>query len=345
MGYNGKMLSFIKKHWLVILLAAAAALLGFFWFSIRSQPQTTPPSVPQGVLERPGLPGEQINPGAQININVSPPQEQKTPLLLVSKTSPFTESETASFANKLGFSGQAFIAEDVSVGKTYNWSSRDEFLIVVPRENKIVYGQDLLLFPPPKTGVLPQPTSAENQLLAFARNLGLSIPSTTNQAGVRYLSLAGPEPLLVSQQTADALEVSLVPQFEGKDLTLGGADFTMVVGWFDKNGNLVRLDWENPIDSISAEEEYQLKNLTEIRETVLQKGRVVVLEDGLPIARAGNSLRTATINQVKIVYLVPSQGSLSHPVYVLFGQGRLSDGRSVEVEIFLPAIKEEFFRN
>lgn len=334
------MVGFIKRYWLIILLAITASFLAFLWFAGKSEPIKIVPE-----LEKPMLPGAAFREGARISLRTSPPAGQTGPLYSFEETTVFSEERARQIAKSLGFEAEPYVAEDISFGKTYSWSKEDSFITIVPSQKTFDYGKDMLSFPPPQQGALPSPEQAYLNTIAFLRAAGLSAGAGGfSSQKIGYLSARGAEVAVVTQLNADLIEISLVASVGETQIYKESQELVAVTAWLDKNGEVVKLIWKDPITSLSEGKSYPLKNANEMAGALMGEGSVVAFEGGLQSLALSQDISSTTLTETKLVFLV-QEGETLHPVFLLSGSGITWGGQIITVQVFLPAIKNPYYKD
>lgn len=336
------MFSFVKKYWFFIVLATIATILGILWANKPAeQPTEETTRKPVPLLQKTGLPGKNIDPKTQI-VNTDEPQNTSLPVLSLTRKQPFSPQEAKIIATALGFTIEPFVSQDIQEGQVYSWTEGDNFMSIGARSQKVSFGKDLLLSPPPTTGQFPSLDAAKVQVFSLLKSAGLSGEETKTTS--RYISLSGSVPVETTLENAVFLEISMSSEFEGLNLVSSDPEMVLARAWFDKQGNITRFDWKNPIESLAKTEEYDLKDKTEIDKSLLQEGRIIKIGDGSFENPNPEDLLSIKTTSIKSAYFVPDEGALIEPIFILQGESLSSSGQSYPVWIYLSATKEAYFK-
>ncbi|MBI4057973.1 hypothetical protein HY405_01530 [Candidatus Microgenomates bacterium] len=328
------MVTFIKKFWLFILLAALAALLTALWYL--KPPEQPPQKIT--TITGPSLPGELIDPKTQINFSAQT-QETKAPVLRFERKDALSSTELNTLAQKFGFEEKPNVSNDVLLGDIYNWVSEARSLRIVVTTHEITFKRNLQLSPPPETGQLPSQEIGRTSLFSFIKKIGFILPDGVVEK-TRFISLQGPVPVTTSPEDAQLLEISLLPTFKGIPLVDEDPKMAIARVWIDKGGTFARFEWQNPIISLTPQEEYPLKTTQEIQQSLITEGRLVLL--GGALAPESQVVSYITLSNITLSYLLHSEGNTAQPVFILSGDGRNFTRESSRVFIYLPAIKSQY---
>lgn len=332
------MFGFLKKYWLFILLAALATLLAVLWYQSATQKEEiSTPKLP--MIDKPALPGRNIGSTSQILINAEP-QETTTPLMKITRKPPFSTTEINGMSQALNFAGQPTVVQDVFEGAIYVWVNNALSLTITPNSNGIRLNRDLDLDPLPQAGQFPSLVEAINNFSSIIQKLGLTLP-TTNPTQ-RYIRFNGNVPETSIKEDSEIFELSY--SFYLGEFLVVDHDPNMVETkiWFDKNGKVAKFEWQNPIESSGKINEYPAKDISEIIKFIKQEGEIILIGDGSPEMPYPESLSKIDITSIKLGYLLPQQGEILQPIFILTGNAQSMFG-SFSTWIYLPAIKEEYF--
>lgn len=336
---------FIKKYWLFIVLATIATILGILWANKPTkQPMEETTRKPAPALQKLTLPGKKIDPKTQITIaNTAEPQNISLSVLLLTRKTFFSPQEAKIIAQALGFTIEPFVSQDIREGQVYSWTEGNNFMSIGAGSQKISFGRDLLLSPPPTAGQLPSPDTARAQMFSLLKSAGLSTQEEIATTG-RYITLSGSAPVETQFESALFLEISFLPDFEGVAIVNHDPEMVSARAWFDKQGKIARFDWKNQIESLTKTEEYTLKDKGELDNLLPQEGKIVKIGDGSFEDPNPEDLLSIKISSIKSAYFVPDEGTLVEPIFILQGEALSSNGQSYPVWIYLAATKEAYFR-
>lgn len=329
------MINFIKKHWLLIGLAGVASLLAAIWFIGRTNPEEKLPDLPK--LEIPIISGRTIEPATQVVLNIKL-ENAVGPVVSLARKQPFGTAKIQELAANFGFGEEPLVSQDIEKGSVYIYNSADYSLVITPLSNEILYAKNLAQEELPD-GVLPSEEVAAAKSAAFATSVGLSIDQYTTKSF--YLSSNGPEIQQVSETDADLIEVHLIKQFGGLSIVAQNIDFYTLRTWINKNGEIVRFEWRDEIESLTAGQEYPLKNIDELSTAIYIEGKIVLVENKSEVGFTPN-IGQINITQSSVAYFLPSSGDILQPVFVL--NGTVTSGNiNYPVWIYVPAIKSIYF--
>lgn len=329
------MFKFFKKHWLLIGLAMVASLLGAIWFIGQSKPTEELPNLPK--IEASVLSGRNIEPATRATLNIALPGNI-APVAKLIRKHPFDAQKIRELAANFGFNSEPIVSQDIEKGSIYIYNSADYSLTITPATNAILYAKNLSQEISPE-GTLPSQEVAAAKSAAFATSVGLSIDQYTTKSF--YLSSNGPEIQQVSEADADLIEVHLIKQFGGLSIVAQNIDFYTLRTWINKNGEIVRFEWRDEIESLTAGQEYPLKNIDELSTTIYIEGKIVLVENKSEVGFTPN-IGQINITQSSVAYFLPSSGDILQPVFVL--NGTVTSGNiNYPVWIYVPAIKSIYF--
>lgn len=333
----------MKKYWVFIILAAVATLLGFVWFKkssatpVQKQPSPKEQSLPK--IEGFSLLGVNINPQTQFKFSVSSQPEEKAPLLSVVKNPPYTKEKMTEIAKTLGFTTEPVESEGTIEGKTLSWNQNSNFLSI-NEGNKIDYGRDLILSPLSREGRFLTKEEALTKTRGLLQRLGINGDLSSSQE--RFLLLDGPIPIETKPEETSIQEITAGLSVGGKEIMDFEGESFFVKAWFDKTGEIAKLQIRDILSSASLGQEYPLKTLPEIKQAVQKTGKVFFVEgaDGPPDS---GQLGSVLISSIELKYFLATDGKTSHPVFLLEGASQEAGG-SRKLSVFLPAIKDIYYK-
>lgn len=337
------MVGLIKKYWVFMVLAAVATLLGFVWFKKSS----APPVQKQLPLKEQSLPkiegfsllGVSVNPQTQFGFSVSSQPEESTPLLSVVKNPPYTKEKMTEIASVLDFTTEPIESGGTIEGRTLSWNQNSNFLSV-NEGNKIDYGRDLILSSLPQEGRFLTKEEALNQISGLLQRLGINRDLSSSQE--RFLLLDGPVPIETTTEDASIQEIISGQFVDGREIIDFEGEGFFVKVWFDREEEIAKLQIRDTLLSASQGQEYPLKTLSEIKQSLPRIGKVFFVEgvDGPPDPGRFQSI---LISSIRLKYFLGTDRKTAHPVFLFEGTGQEAGG-SRKLSIFLPAIKDIYYK-
>lgn len=335
------MINFFKKHWLLILLATLAAFLAGIWILKPFLGERIDESLPK--LDKPEFEGVNLNPQTRISFNLQ--TSQKTlPILDIKRSFPLTMPEVNRIAQELGFLEEPRIEEGINYGAVYIWNKDGHSLSITPQINEIDYSQDLISNPPTQTGTLPNPQQTKEKLLALLDSLDISFPQIDFVQKEHYLAVSGFDIKEITPDRASILELSLNPVFNSTPIITNSPDDNMLTAEFDRQGALLSLKVKSSIGSLTARQQYHLKNSEDIKRSIYSEGKILQAE----VERHGETIGDVYITSIQIAraslaYFLPKEGGALQPIYILEGTSYAAGVQQFSVTIYLPAIKSGYF--
>lgn len=330
-----KILNFFKKYWLFILLGAITAtvvvLRLFYVPSVKLQPTPTPKPLS---LTPPQIEGQSLPRSIQVSLENF--LYSKTMKIYQGVESRLLAEKAKTIAQQLGFTTEPQISQNAFQETFYNWAKNGEYLSINLKTSEINYGKDPYSLPLTKEGTLLSPTKTQETLYKLLEELDL-VPSYSLQAlKEQYLALLGPVMAEVTQEEAELIMVGLNPVLADTLLLGQNPHVSPISIMLDKGNNLVSFKYQSSFSSFDPKEEYQLKTIEEIEQTISKEGKIVFL--GLMTEAEEVKLRNINLNQAKIAYLQPLAENLIQPIFVLSGTATLETKEVVEVTVYLPAV-------
>lgn len=337
-----RIINFLKRYWLFILLAFLATLVVLIRFFFakpqepgRVVPKPTPSFAPLIKIEGVPITG-------QLKIEVAEfPTEEK---LFVYKGIPqkLNDSKVREIAVFFGFKGEPIINQEEKKGTIYIWSFQEKYLIVEAGTPRILYGIDLLNNPQllTKEGSLPTKDEAEEKLKNLYSTLKLS-PQFKNlwSQTERYLRVRGP----IFEETipfeAELIEAGFGQKIDKFPVLGLDPERPLLRLMLDKNNQIVQFEYQILSSDFQVREEYLLKTKTETENSLRNEGRIVAVN--LPIQETTTfRFVSGALNQAEIIYFQPPEPSeLIQPVFLLKGEVTLEDGTTTQIVVYLPAIR------
>lgn len=335
------MINFLKKHWLFVILGAIAALLVGLYY-ILPREETIDESLPK--LERLEIDGINLNPNTRITFSIK--VDPKTlPILNLKRRTSLITAEMRSFAEKLGFSGEPKGEQDIISGPIYIWSNNKYLLSIYPQIIRIEYELDLISNPPPQLGVLPEPTVAKEKLFALFRQLEIPTEGVSFEQKERYYSVNDLGFYVVSKDKASILELNFNPIFNQTPIVTNSPEAQSITATFNKGGNIVGFKFQVPIALLAAGHPYLLKNLDDIKNSTYTEGKILQATlDYQGTTLEDVNLISINISKINLAYFLDDKTDIIQPIYIMHGLAQDSRNESHKIQIYLPAIKSEYFK-
>lgn len=330
-----KILNFFKKYWLFILLGALATIvvvLGVFYApSVKPQPKPTPTPLS---LTPPQIEGQSLPRTVQVSLeNFFYPKTMK---IYQGVENRLLAEKAKTIAQQLGFTTEPQISQSALQETFYNWTKNGEYLSINLKTSEINYGKDPYSLPLAKEGTLFSPIKTQETLIKLLEELDL-VPSYSLQTlKEQYLALLGPVIAEVAQEKAELIMVGLNPVLADTLLLGQNPRVSPISIMLDKGNNLISFKYQSSFSSFDPKEEYQLKTIEEIEQTVSKEGKIVFLS--LMTEAEEVELKDVNLNQAKVAYLQPLKENLIQPIFVLSGTATLETKEVTEVNVYLPAI-------
>lgn len=266
----------------------------------------------------------------------------EAPLLENSSVVPYTEEETKTIAQKLNFSSDPIVANDVFDGKTYLWNSKDANLTVWTQTRRVKYN----LTKDVKTinkqideGVLKKTASdfLSNYFNLNEEELNFSsiIYLKTNQSDEGYYP--------TTKNEASIYQIDFSPKSSAFSLLTIDPQKTPYSVWVLPDGTVYEADINSVGKLTPGITKYKLKNFKQFNNSV-RNSTIVSVDDGNidPKDVSKNSIQEITVYEVKLVYLIDSILSPNfQPVFLIQGKISISNfNKNVNVSLYLPAIIE-----
>lgn len=331
------MRNFVKNHLLVLLIAALASFLAFFWFLFRGQPEeeVLPPTPEE--IEKPTseflLPAQ-----GEVRVLLSPGISQLFPQSLpVFEIETFSSGGATNFvlamAADLGFESPPE-AQTRPDGTYLIWQEGGNYLSVNQTSGRFTFVGD---------AKIAAAVSGENAVSTTKRLLSSwNIFSGEAENEILGFVTAGQElEPARSLATADTFAVRLVPKLAGFRVLGSGTADPVIEAKLTREGSLLSLSFK-----LSQTRQFQAFPTRSLSEAAEEAGRgnaeilrVVDLQGNPVFPTAEDSLASSTITGVEVVFLeTPEAQKLIFPFFLFSGRGETKSGISVTVFFVLPAV-------
>jgi hypothetical protein len=335
-----KILDFIKRYWIFIVLAAVASGLLILRLSQGGKPSLPgiqPTPTPQISLTKPKIPGITIPLEAKTTItDFSFPSQLK---IYQGKESQLSTNQATKIAQEFNFSGSASKNEDVFLGTFHIWSSKTNFLSIAIDSNKIEYGLDLYQTQVSNQGSIPSPEEAKKTLENLLDKLGLKPEFELKWQKEEYLVQGYYFQPVTNQNEADFVKIGFNPAVGQHQLVGLNPNEPLVSLILGKGGEIIRFQYQVYFANFEGQQTYALKTKETVQATLITEGRIVYAGT-LEKTTQEPKITRAEFNQVRLAYFQePEKNSVIQPIYILSGQGTLENGETTEIIAYLPAIK------
>lgn len=338
------MKKFLKKYWLLIFLAFIASLL-LSLFLINRQIIVSQKSEKEDLFL---LPAPKITSyPVKVRLDFSnllsnfPSLPLRENVYEFSNPS-YSNEEAMVIAKKLEFNTQP-ISENYNGEVFLSWKEEERYLSINLKKGSIEFSntrKDLFL---PVPSLLPNINNIEPFAKSFLQEKGLLPKDEVNIIIVSksYLESFGEEYEEVNKND-NAFAIQAKIEFQLKDINLTGIGINLVVG---KNNEVIKFNSELGLKNVQLLTSYPLKEKKEVIQ-IIQKADFInfinIPNNYLPYEEI-KQLREISFNKIEVVYLKtsPTQNYLQ-PIFFISGQGTLIDGRTSEIGIYIPAIKDEY---
>ncbi|MBM3205577.1 hypothetical protein FJZ41_01850 [Candidatus Shapirobacteria bacterium] len=334
------MRKFLKNYWLIISLAFTASLLAGIFF-IQGKQETKPDekllSIPS-----PKLPEYQVRVPLNYNdLSENFPEISRSELVYKVEKPSFSDQEAIKIAKNLGFEGQPEF-KNFENKIYYDWADSQKNLSINLTEGQFNFNKNLNLNNNPSVSLpeisqinsIIESVLQEKELLVNKEiNLLIKDKSYLKSFGLEYGVTNNPE-------EAFAIEVKL--QYELKNIRFLENDITILIG--DKN-EILKLEYRSIFKNLQVLEAYPLKNKQEIIEGLnsLNSINYFKIINDYELTAEPQRISKIDFNKIELVYVkTETPQSYLQPIFFISGQAVLNDGRTAEVGLYLPAIKDEY---
>lgn len=337
----------MKKKILIVLITITIIVAGFFVYGLKRTTKEEPQDtllIPSS-LEEPKVP-KYIEGGSTIESQIEKEEFSfpgSLPVLKAVPEGPFTQEEVIPFAEKLGFSNEPIVAEDVSEGTVYLWSDPKDNLVIYTKSRRIEYGLNQT-----PDNVINKQLSNEAIIKIsedFLTKNFLSAAEKVTFSFFTFLKSAGlPEGFYQStREEASIYQVNFSPiSSEYKILTLDPRSSPIYV-WALPDGIISKAIVNKNLSLSVSGAEIPLKNYDEFSAS-LDKAVLASLDDGniLLSVLPKSDVQRIVVNEVELVYLIDSSISEAfQPVFLLKGKARVKTyEEEVGALLYLPAFKK-----
>ena len=334
-----KIISFLKRYWLFVLLAAIASGLILVRLNQRTQPSLGPEPAPSPPISLSSLEitGSPLPADTKITaVNFSFPSRLK---IYQGQENKLTSDKARKIAQELNFSGSLQEANDIFLGVFYNWSLEKSFLSIGLDVSEIDYALNLGEAQLPTQGNLPSPEKAKTSLETLLNKIGIKPDFDLRWQKEEYLTQGYYLQTVASPEQADFIKIGANPAIGQYQLV--GLDPTepLIFVILNKKEEVVRFRYQIHLSDFKAQETYDLKTKAEVENLLLSEGRIVYFGTFQESVRPPE-INQAEFNQITLAYYQETEKNpILQPIYILSGQGTLENGETTEIIAYLPAIK------
>lgn len=327
------MLGFIKKYWLIILLAVLASTVAFVWFTKRSAPQK------EVVIPPPPQPDSSfLYEGGSFTLEEALSQTPTLPSQLpVFSTRQFSkqtiESEFSILVKDLGFDSSP--REDFGQDKTLLvWENKTSFLYIELPSGKIFFTGEAGIF-----------LSSQNPVSQLQEKMALwKLTTTLREVSTEEMVVRGFEsrPALRGE-TVDFIKITASPEIAGLLVSGAGLSSLLVEAHIDPRGNLLSFVFAShmPAAEQGVFPLFSLKEAVSLARS--GQGKILKITDmeGLDASPLGQgALSSLKVEQVGLVYFESGEEQkMLQPVYVFSGTGKTASLEARRVQLLIPAVK------
>jgi hypothetical protein len=330
----------MKKLLLVLfgLSLISVVLIGFLYFRQKSVPQEPV------VIAPPDIPNYTVQDKIKYQLNISQKDfvfPQEAPLLKMSSIIPYTDSEALTFANKLKFTSQPIIANDVFDGKTYIWNSDNATLTIWLKTRKLNYS--LTTKPSTANTQFSDTTIKQSATNFLSDNFGLKSDDLKFSSFIYLKTTSAAEGFTkTNKDSASVYQVNFYPNVSQNTILTLDPNKTPYSVWVLPDGSIYEADI-NSVGGLSlGETKYPLKTFTDFTNAI-QKAVIVNLDDGKVDTKdiSQDSISTINVNKVSLAYLIDTATSdYLQPVFLIEGTAQIVGfSRNINIALYLQAIK------
>ncbi len=341
-----KIMAFLKRYWLLVLLAMIAGGLIILKVLQRNQPSlpgtTTPTATPQTTLESPLIEGVSLP--AQTKLNLSQFDFPTQLTVYQGQEKKLTLETATQIAKNLGFKGEPQKSEDVVLGNFYTWTQADRYLSIAADANEIDYGLDLYQAALETEGPIPSPEEAKKSLESLINRLELKASLETKWQKEQYLTQGYSFQPTSDLSKADFIKIGYNLGLDNYQLINQNPREPLISAILGKNEQLVQFHYRLNFTQFEKKSAYVLKTKPEVEQTLVPDGKIVYLGTSNE-STLEPTLIEANFSQINLSYLQPTDKNPSvQPVFVLSGQATLSEGETTEIIALLPAITDQWLK-
>lgn len=340
-----KIIEFLKKYWLFVLLGALVILvisLKIFASSPKPSPTPTPsitpsPSAPS--LSPLIINGKAIPSRAKFSAQTSFLPQNAT--VYQGEKSTLSEQEASNIAQKLGFAGPSNQEQDTVFGSFYAWSSSEYYLSVWTQSPKIDYELASPRTALTKEGIFPDQNQAQSILNDLLNKADVKPPSGLVFLKIRYFKVVDNNFIESTSQNADFMQAGFAPSLNNYHLLTNNLFEPPVYLRLTRSSKIIRFVYTATFSNFIGVNSFPLKNQAQITSSLVTEGKII--DQDYSTDAAGNlDFTNAEFNQISLAYFQqPTVNNLLQPIYVLSGTGTLSNGQQTRITAFLPAINYE----
>lgn len=350
-----KIISFLKKYWLFVLLAALATIISLVWVNQRAKRERplVPGPSPTGILPQPQSQFSQIiGEGPYYNILFSEAEFANIPQVLpVYQTKEFTKEEITSHYNKiitdLGFSG-APEEQQRPDGQYLNWRKEENYLGISVSSGQFVFSGKANLSSSPETT-----TFSSSQIQNLVKQKLISWELISEEAKIKEINgfgVAGLELIPIPNLSqAVVFQVIIEPDFEGHPLVGLGPAMNLIEVKIDYQGVLLSLFFNlHQVDKETVDN-YPIKSFEEttkeIKEGQAQVIQVLTAEQEERSTPSLEEILAVKFSSISIAYYETTETQeFYQPIFLLKGNISLKEGETLSASFILPAISGEYLK-
>lgn len=337
------MKKFLKNYWLIIFLAfIASLLLGIFLIQRNKTLKVVPKEEKLLSLPYPKFQKYQLKiPLNYNNLLKNFPELTQGEIVYEIENPFFSEQEAVKIAENFGFKNNPEF-KDYNNKIYYEWDDPQKNLTINLTEGKIDFTNKN---PNLDTSLisLPDISKIDSIVKSILEEMGL-LPEEKINLLIKdksYLKLFDYEYGTTNDpKEAFAIQVNL--QYELEKIKFLENDITILIG--DKN-EILKLSYQSMFKKIKILDSYPLKNKGEIIEKLKSLNLINYFKiiNDYELSAESQKINKISLNKIELIYLkTETPQSYLQPIFFINGQAVLDDGRSAEVGIYLPAIKEEY---
>lgn len=350
-----RIINFIKKYWLFILLAMVATMLSVLWLSqkIRREQPLAPSPTPTGVLPQPQSKFSQLlGEGLYYNVLFSETEFAKmSQTLPVYQTKKFTKEEIISRLNKtildLDFSDSPEEQQRPD-GKHLIWRQEKNYLGINLSSGQFSFSGEMNLSPSSESQVF-----SSSQIKNLIKEKLISwelIPEEAKIKETKGFGVAGLELIPVTDLSrAIVFQIIIKPDFEGYPLIGLGPARNLIEAKVNNQGILLSLFFNlHQIDKETANN-YSIKSFEEtVREIKNGQAQIIQVLTLKQTERSVPSLEeilSVKFSSISIAYFETVEvQEYYQPVFLLKGTITLKTEEILQTSFILPAVSGEYLK-
>ncbi|MCX6725742.1 MAG: hypothetical protein NT052_00280 [Candidatus Shapirobacteria bacterium] len=335
--------NFLKKYWLFILLSLIASFLIVFYFinkinGIKIKSDLL--SIPQPTFDFYNIKTSIDFSSLEKNLQ----NLKKEEIVYEVKDPSLSDQEAILIAQKFNLTDQPKVYNDQRTNNIfYEWSTEEKYLSINLSTREITYQLNQLKLKTNKNNSIPDLLDTEETAKKFLSNNQFYPPEGVSliTKDKYYLQIGEVEfERLNSPEKANAVEVDFIYQIENKELLEAKISLIM-----DLDKNIIKLDYQPSFKEIKKISNYPLKTSQEILKKL--KSINFINYFNIPNYYTTTSeienITGINLDKINLTY-IKSQAFQSYlqPIFFITGTANLNDGRTAEVGIYLPAVKDEY---